>query len=834
MVLFIAAIFFFYGTIDEHSYVDEVMTVESSEAGLPIISFLVNGNEINQTKGYSAMQEENHPRESITPVSTAQTFGIYIKEKNSEVKLADVDVLDLPNLNKVSHFTANSMTKTEDGRLYLEVTVEDRLAENVEYLLRVTLTTSTGDKVYYYTRLLVATFGNLTESVGFVNNFHSSTFDKNKVYELDGVMESDDDKVITDYSHIDITADMETLSYGSMQPTELYRYVPQITEYNENYVSATIVYWIEAFTTEGLESYRCKEDFRFQYSSYRTYLFNFDRTMESVFKGNHFTIGDSEMKLGITDNPEIDKIYSSNGEHMLFAYQGILWHLNMSDNTLTKVLSFGDEDYDRVGKIEHGFELLSIDENGNAEFAVYGYIGKGVYEGRMGIIYYYYHSDEQRIEEKIFIPVSVEFDELEGEFGKVSYTSKFDVFYFTLFDGFYSYELETNVLKTIVEDMGDNWVYFEDEQILCYNETSNVTENQRIVIYDVENGETSHIVAKKDRVVTLLGTVDGRIVYGNGVAKYVSFYADGSEMLPLTDVVIAELDGLTVESYKPAEGVYVGEVEFNPGIIDLSLYTLESEADGENLTTLKYVEKDVIINLNQEATKPISYTSRVNEITGKEYYITLPTGYTPSKNPDKKETVATVIKTDTSAIINRDKYSEYHVIAYGEIVMSTDSLGEAIGYADATFSTVIDKDGNVRWKRGVMDEKASLGNTEVSHINSERNAWQAAMQMLFNYEGVAIDATTLNLKQKPMYMWLKEYIGDSVAMVEGATLEQLMYFVSEGKPILAPIEDYYVMVIGYSEENVYYLDPITGEKKAKSKESAEQNFKAAGGIYYVY
>ena len=834
LVLFIAAVIFFYGNIEEHSYADEIITVEASEAILPVISFYVNGNEINQTKGFTVLQEENHPRESITPVSTAQTFGIFIKEKNSEVKLLDVDVFDLPNLNKVSHFSTNTISKGEDGRLYAELTIDEQLAENVEYLLRVSLTTATGDKVYYYTRLLVATFGSLSESVSFVTNFHNSAFDKNKVYELEGVMESDDDKVITDYSHIDITADMETLSYGSMQPTELYCYVPQITEYNESYVSATMIYWIEAFTSEGLESYRCKENFRFQYSSYRTYLYNFDRTMESVFKGNHFTIGASEMKLGITESPEVSRIYSDNGEHMLFSYQGILWHLNMKTNALTKVLSYGDEDYDRSGKIEHGFELLSIEDNGDAEFAVYGYIGNGVYEGRMGIIYYYYHSEENRIEEKIFIPVSVEFEELEGEFGKVSYTSKLNIFYFTLFDGFYSYELDTNVLKTIVDDMGENWIYFEDEQILCYNENQDITQNQRIVIYDVKNGEASYIMAKKNRVVTLLGTVDGRIVYGNGVAEYLSFYEDGNDMLPLTDVVIAELDGLTVESYKTSEGYYVGEVEINPGVIDLSLYQLGSVASGENLTSFEYVKKDVIINLNKTSEKSASYISRTNDITGKEYYIVLPSTYTPSKNPDKKETMATVIKTDTSAIINKDKCSEYHVLAYGDIVMSTDSLGEAISYADATLSTVINSEGTVCWKRGVMSGSASLENTEVSYINSERNSWQAAMQMLFNYEGISTDAKSLDLKQKPMYSWLCEYLGDSVAMVEGASLEQILYYVSEGKPVLAPLDDYYVMIIGYSEENVSYLDPVSGEKKTKTKNSAEQLFKASGGIYYVY
>lgn len=832
--IFIVSLIFFYNTVDEHSFSDEVTTVETSEASLPVISFIVNGNEINQTKGYSVLQDENYPRDTITPVSTAKNFGIYVKEKGCSVKLLAADVLDLPSLKAVSHFETNKIDNAQDGRLYTDITIEEPLTENVEYLLRVTLTTSLGDKVYYYTRLQVAAYGSLTESIAFVKNFHSATFDKNRVYELDDVMESDDDKVIEDYSHIDITANMDALSYGAMEPEEIYCYVPSITEYNENYVSAVLYFWLEAYTGDGQETFECKESFRFQYSSYKTFLYNYDRTMETCFNGDHFTIGKNEMKLGITTHKDVDCIYSDEKTQMLFSYQGTLWHLDMGNNRLVRVLSYRDDDYDRNSSEDYNYELLSIDENGNADFAVYGYIGKGVYEGRNGIIYYHYYAAEGRIEEMMFIPVNVEYSELAGEFGKVSYTTKFDVYFFTLFDAYYSYELETNILKTEIENLGDNWLYFENENLICYNENADIGQNNRIVIHDVANHTDSYIEADEGKVISLLGTVDNRLVYGNGNADMVSFYNDGRTMLPLDNIRIAELDAAVVKEYQPPENQYVGEVAFHPGVIDLSLYTLVSVKDGESKAAFEYAEKDVIINLNQEAATAKTYTGRNNGTAGIEYYLTLPAAYTPEKNPKKADTVSTVIKTDTSAIITGGKSSRFHVLAYGETVMATDSLGEALTCADSSFGTVTDDKGNVIWRRGLVSESAALDGIQIIYANEGRSAEQAVIQMLMDYKGIQGDAKTFNMKEKSMYDWLRETIGDSVAMVQGAELGQVLYFVSDGHPVIAPLNDYYVVITGFTKGNVVYLDPVTGEKKTKTKEDAEEMFQKAGGIYYVY
>ena len=80
-------------------------------------------------------------------------------------------------------------------------------------------------------------------------------------------------------------------------------------------------------------------------------------------------------------------------------------------------------------------------------------------------------------------------------------------------DSYYSYELDTNVLHTIISDMGENWLYFEKEKKLVYDEKQDKSSNTKIALYDIEKQETEYIEAPAGKVISLLGTIDKRMVF---------------------------------------------------------------------------------------------------------------------------------------------------------------------------------------------------------------------------------------------------------------------------------------------------------------------------------
>jgi len=597
-ILFAATFLFVFRTIDYKTSSEVETTVKSQEATLPVITFSVNGNEINQTDGYTVLWDENCPRDSITPVSTSKEFGIFIDEKGRNIKRATVEVLTIPGLEVVSSQEISSLETAEDGRLYTNIVVDGDMTSGVEYLGKVTLMDDEGGYIYYYTRLQVTTFGSLTDNLAFVDNFHQCTLNKEEVYNLESSMETDDSITVTDFSHVDITADLDTLSFGDLNPTEVYKVVPTISEYNDTYVSVSLTYWIQS-VDETTRTYKCHEKFRLNYTESKIYLLDYDRTMDELFTGSNFTVDNSYLDLGISsDKSSINSLTTEEGDIMLFSYQGTLWELNTKENTLDEVLSYNDySDYDREVNNRYDFTLLSLDDNGDAEFAVYGQIGKGDYEGRCGVIYYRYTAAENRIQEMMFIPLNLDYKELDGAFGTVSYTSEFGIYYFTLFDSYYSYELETNVLHIEVEDLGDNWVYFEDSNTLVYNENPNPAENTRIVLLNVGTQEKNYITDPNGGLIDLQGSLDGRIVYGKTDASLISYFMDGSTLVPYTYVAICNTDTTIEADYTPAENIYVCDVTLQEKLIHMELYTTTGVTSDAGQPTFKYYDSDVIIDL---------------------------------------------------------------------------------------------------------------------------------------------------------------------------------------------------------------------------------------------
>ena len=131
--------------------------------------------------------------------------------------------------------------------------------------------------------------------------------------------------------------------------------------------------------------------------------------MQSEFDGTLVSINRNQIKLGLTPVTDLNYKLSDNNKYLLFVYDGNLWEYDMTRNTMVQLFTFDREGGDtlRYRNGRHDFKLISVEDDGNADFVFYGYISRGQYEGRVGILYHRYHADEGRIEEMMFVPVTV-------------------------------------------------------------------------------------------------------------------------------------------------------------------------------------------------------------------------------------------------------------------------------------------------------------------------------------------------------------------------------------------------------------------------------------------
>ena len=70
--------------------------------------------------------------------------------------------------------------------------------------------------------------------------------------------------------------------------------------------------------------------------------------------------------------------------------------------------------------------------------------------------------------------------------------------------------------------------------------------------------------------------------------------------------------------------------------------------------------------------------------------------------------------------------------------------------------------------------------------------------------------------------------------LSGCSLEQVLYYISSGTPVLAMNGSEAVLLCGYDASSVSIYEPSTGTVQRQSLEEANTLFAGTGNIFYAY
>ena len=840
--IFVVALTLFYTRVPMHTYSNELKTVTASKATLPVVSFSIGGVEINPTLGYTFEPQAQLLHESLTPVGKNLDFDVLIDENESVVRRLVCKVYEVETETLLETKEVKALRRLENGRLSINVVLNGNYADDTEYICQLILTTNDGRDVFYYTRLVRVSYGNLQRDMDFIRDFHDSLLDDDRKAGMEKYLDTLDSSSGADFSHVTINDNIETVGYGTMAPKQLSVSIPTITEYNQTYVSATLDSRLQIFTNEAEETYSCHEEFRFRSHVKNSVLFNYDRTMQSEFDGTIVSINRNQVKLGLTPDTNVKNRLSANGKYLLFEYDGNLWEYDMTHNLMVKVFTFEKDDADdlRYTNRRHGFQLIAVEDNGNADFVFYGYISRGQYEGRVGLLYYRYFADAGRIEEMMFVPVTVSYEVLKEEFGRLCYMNDYDEFYFSLYDTLYLYRTLVHDFTVVVEHLPENCVLYENEGILVYQKEYSDAANTTIEYYDLENRTPREVSVADSERIRLLGAIDGDLVFGIAHAADVTFRDTGEDHVPMYKITIQTLEGENVKDYyRSNEFFSSAEVVDNAINIELCKKTGEAtvlQEDGSETYRPLYESsgKYNILKSSRAATPKITVTGRSTNLMKREYYLNLPSGFKLEAIPRKESTVFTVLTGNTSVRVGTWIEPRYYVASYGRIIAVSGNLGECIRLADDSVGAVYDEKGVSLWKRGTKPESAKVKNITAVYAEEEgRTEMQAILQMFLTYKGSTADAATFDLNRKPFFTWLSEHIPGSAVDISGVTLAEALQFVAEGRPVAARYKDSWVMIVGYEPDRLTVISPTKGKKYTMMLSEAKATI-AKTAVYYSY
>ena len=780
-------------------------TTDLAKASFPEVMVEIGGTYVNRMYGYAEKMQVDFTRDSLTPMDTSKKITLVIAPYSCDLYDLSYEIRTSDG-SKVIENSSTRKLASQDS--YFKATLELKAEEmlmNQEYSLQVTLDTSVGE-IYYYTRIIQRSRLNTEQYVRFVQNFYEKCMIKDSTAELAAYVESDDSVADNSFTAVNIHSSLDMITWGDLSPTISRRAVPVIKDINETTGSIAMDYEITAQNEDGqTESYGVTEFYRMRYTENGVLLLDFTRDAQQVFDGSLPVVDNDGLAIGVASK-DIQYMGSPTGEIVAFVQQGDLWTYSRSANRFTRVFSFrqtegGDG---RDTNNAHDMKIVRMDEAGNMDFVVYGYFNRGDHEGMVGVGVYRYNNDQNLVDEQVFIPSTKSHEFLKMDLDSLSYVNEQDQLF--LFMGGNLYQVDINERDYEIIQSGikaGQFVSSASNASGAWMEGADAYHCTEIGIINFDTGKTRKIQSTEGVCIKALGFLNEDLVYGFARNENVMVDATGKMVFAMDSIRIEDLQGNIVKEYSQPEQ-YVVDVQMNDSLMEIQLARWQDNAfvatNLDNIMNNRKAEEQMI-------SVGTAYTARRGFIIHLDFQQTvknnMPVVVIAKYRADSGQTVLDV---DTQVPVE----DIYYVYAGGKLDNTYTDIAQSIAEADARLGVVLNRAQQYVWERGNKKTKIQLDLRDVP---------EAILKGTLDFD-------TLSQELDPQ--------GQAVNLA-GCTLDQVLYFVSSQRPVIASRGDggSYV-IVGYDQYNTIVYDPATQEAKYMAMDESVELFQAAGNVFYSH
>jgi hypothetical protein len=832
--IFMVSLYYFGKDMKEVVF-DHGNTTTMKDATFPLVTIKKGEEEINLLHGYSSNLKTNMVREVVTPLDMDQSFEVLINQQDYIIKKMNYEIREFTENVLIEDGTVSVFEESKEIKK-AKIKFNSELAIGKEYAVKITLITSQSKKMYYYLRVKVYEQTHLGEELAFVKEFHNAIKSKDTVRDVQKYLEPKGDADNSSLSYVNINSSIDLVSWGKLKPTFLTKAVPSVIEVYTDVVFVQLEYYIEAEIADVKEQFQVKEFYRIRYGTDRMYLLNYERYMEAVFDPGLVSTVKSQLKLGISSDYDVPYLLSADEKKLAFVRNKELWLYNFEENEIIKVFSFCQKktDYLRDRYDQHDIQILRMDAEGNLDFIVYGYMNRGEYEGKVGIVLYQFIRAQNRIEERVFIPVDEPYQVFKEKFGKMVYINSGDIFYFHMYDNIYSYNLSTHKLTNLAENIGkDQLIILENIGYIAWQDSSKAASAQNICIMNMEAGKIEKISTKKGYYICLMGKIDSNIIYGFAKKDDIDVMMDGRVITPLSEIEIASVDKKILKRYKKSV-YYITDIKVNDNVVVLNRVKKEK---GSGRITYVPASQDYIINMVKSEALLTNVTTRTTKQALTELYLTLPKGFVMEKRPKVLSTVNTVITEDPTVrpIQKEQKQVYYYPYIHGRIEGSYEEAADAIAIARDEIGVVINSNHQLIWERGVKSGENTILKIKGLNCTASNRTMETCIKLMLLYKGVQVNEDKLFLSDQSAYDAILKNSGLTPIRLTGAALDDVLYFVSCNRPVIAMTDTKNaVLIYGYDSFNITVIDPKTGQTKKIGIKDSNKMFEEAGNVFISY
>ena len=784
------------------------MTAEMANATYPVVTTMVGDMEVNTLHGYTDEMEAKYMRDTITPLQEDRKLTIHVKGGTFKINRIGYEVRSLDTTRLVEdNEVANLMLNGED--IQAQIPIKDLIDEDTEYVLTIVLKGEKGKEIRYYTRIILTENLHLTEQINFTRDLQNKIYNRDKTYSEDIVkyLESNASGDNSSFHKVDIHSSLEQVTWGNLGVKIESESMPQIKELSDSVATIFYDYMVSITGDDGQKEYLNVEEYYYvRYTANRMYLLDYERFANEIFTPAGQCYDDQDIVLGITGE-DVELKENLDGTIVSFIQENTLWQYNNNSDRIVKVFGFFNNDMQdlRDNYDQHKIKIVSMDDSGNMQFMVYGYMNRGLHEGECGVAMYYYDSVINCIEEEVFLPYTKPYQMLKEDVKHLSYVNGSNEMFIFLQDTVYKIDLFEHTYEKIVSGLSDGtYTISADNSMLAWQEELEENKSKTIQVLSLADGISYQVTAEAHDYVKPLGFIEKDFIYG--ISRESDIKAGAVEQFPMYAVNICNEEGTEIQYQK--DGIYILDTTLKGNVIQL---TRVKKGEAGNYIE---VENDSIMNNSPTEASKVSVVTKVFE-DNREKEVCIRLGFPVGETKPKLLTPRQVIFQESRTVDLKDAFTEtdreyYFVYArYGLMGVHTD-VSLAIANAKECSGVVLNKEQNYIWEKTKRKTKNTI-NVGGTDSKDGSSSLSICLTELLKAGGYTVDAKPMLEQGESSLSILERYVEGDTLDLTGLSVDNVLYYVSRGYPVMAILGDNQgVLIVGYDEFNVIIMDPANG------------------------
>lgn len=776
-----------------------------AEPTLPVVYASAYGQELNCMHGYLQDMGNAASSDSITPLPEDRRLSLRIAEYNNMITGISYEIRSLDLEHFIERTTVDDFRR-EDGNVYAELPIQNLIEKDTQYLL--SLKIDTGEQeIHYYTRILWTDSTNGEQMLRFAREFAEKTFDYDAARDLTTYLETNNEEDNTSLGRVTLRSNFSQLTWGDMG-MQLATDIDVCLKEFDGIMGAVELHYMTTRQNEmgETERYQVVDEYTMRVGAERIYLMDYVRTTNQIFEGNKTLFSGKRILLGITDPRILQAEKSENDRYIAFTANRELWVYDQDNKRATNVFSFrsGVDDGVRANYDRHGIRILSIEDNGDVDFVVYGYMNRGQHEGWNGIAYYQYSRSNDTMTESFFLPVAETYEQIALELSELCIKGPSDMFYLKQNGSIAAIDLKSLEMMEIANGLIDgNYAISRDQTKVAWQDGP-LYESRSLRFMDILSGSTRTITSSEGDYLRVLGFMEQDLVYGSARENDQWMLAGCIRALPMYKLEIVSPGSLEALMTYQKEGIYVERAAIEGSRIHLT-QVRKNEGDESGHSYHEINEDTIIYQQEMADTALANIGSSITEDRNRIYYVELDQEIRTTRS--LKVSVPRKISYERSGTIelmlHEEPENQIHFTAYaqGQLVGESHDFETAVNLCYDGLGWVKDKDGYLLYNR---TDRESRGRAQIDF-----DATEGFLQHLSEFSG----------SRKYEDGW---YLLNG----QGLSLNQVLYYVYQGYPVAAYLENgQYRLLSSFDNFNVYLVDPeVPEEEIPMGLEDAEHYF----------